>query len=133
MKRLKTPSQIAVLAACLLALSISCADPRSQSCRISPVEAAQANIKLASEMYRLDCGVYPTNIMGLITNPGVTNWRGPYLDLKGAPTDPWGTPYSYCLVNGKPEINSAGPDRKFGTSDDNGAGVRPRTTGCTRF
>jgi len=34
------------------------------------------------------------------------------------PSDPWGRPYRYRLVDAFPVIESAGPDGAFGTADD---------------
>jgi hypothetical protein len=32
--------------------------------------------------------------------------------------DPWGTPFRYRIIDGRSHIDSAGPDKKFDTSDD---------------
>lgn len=77
----------------------------------------------AIEDYYLDCKEYPSENIGLkalITNPGVSNWKGPYLTTKDPVTfkDPWANPYIYKIIDGKPKIFSAGPDKKPGTDDD---------------
>ena len=82
----------------------------------------------AVEVYKQDCGSYPSEregIQALLRNPGFVRWQGPYFRDGRAPTDDWGTPLKYSVVIGsgtnaspKPLITSAGPDRKFGTKDD---------------
>ena len=69
----------------------------------------------ALRIYRLDVGAFPTEEQGLQalrTNPGIYRWNGPYLQ-KDVPVDPWGHPYEYSLVNGRPRIVSQG----VGSSD----------------
>jgi len=39
-------------------------------------------------------------------------------DLDITKTDPWGNEYALEELDGKPDVFSAGPDRKFGTKDD---------------
>ena len=68
----------------------------------------------------MDVGRYPTEQEGLqvlITNQ-LKNSKGPYMTASDVPRDPWGQPYRYRLIDGKPCIDSSGPDRKFGTEDD---------------
>ena len=58
-------------------------------------------IKTALEIFKDDCGRYPTTAEGwkiLIEPPtydSLKNWRGPYLDLSAPPKDPWGCDYVY--------------------------------------
>jgi general secretion pathway protein G len=62
--------------------------------------AAKAQIELfgqALDQFKLDTGRYPTTqegLNGLMTNPGVEGWEGPYLK-KAIPSDPWSKPYNY--------------------------------------
>ena len=59
--------------------------------------------------YLLDTGQFPTEAQGLEalrTDPGVESWRGPYVQ-KGIPADPWGAPYVYRLIDGKPQIDDS--------------------------
>ena len=77
-------------------------------------------VSVALEAFKLHTGSYPTEQMGLaslVSNPGVTNWYGPYLLAAGL-TDAWGHPYRYRLTNGVPKLRSAGPDGKLETTDD---------------
>jgi general secretion pathway protein G len=57
------------------------------------------NFGAALDLYRLDTGAYPTTQQGLaalLANPDrVPGWKGPYLDSREVPKDPWGTPYVY--------------------------------------
>ena len=56
----------------------------------------------ALELYFLDVGRYPTTESGLdalVKRPGnIDRWRGPYLNKKDVPLDPWGKPYHYRFV-----------------------------------
>lgn len=83
-------------------------------------------------LYRTHMGTYPTTQEGMqalvtrpIGNPGVTNWRGPYLEEM--PIDPWGTNYldlSPGIRNPTTfDIRSMGPDGISGTADDVGNGT----------
>lgn len=63
--------------------------------------ATKAQIELLGQSldhFRLDTGRYPTTQEGLsalVTNPGITNWDGPYLKKNEIPKDPWGKAYTY--------------------------------------
>ncbi len=78
------------------------------------------DLHISLDLFAKDCGRYPTMEEGLavlITDPGISGWRGPYRDPADRP-DPWNTPYRYTLVGEKPKITSAGKDKQFGTADD---------------
>ncbi|WP_425807640.1 type II secretion system protein GspG [Desulfitobacterium sp. Sab5] len=66
------------------------------SVQFSRDQAQQANylkIEGAVELYRLDTGTLPTRLEDLLTAPpGLSSWRGPYLDKM--PTLPNGQPYT---------------------------------------
>lgn len=76
--------------------------------RVNQLTAQQAraradmdSIKTASMMFNQDTGVWPTagaitpaNDRGLVTDPPVGNWAGPYMDQ--ARMDPWGTVAAPC-------------------------------------
>ena len=82
------------------------------------------SISVALDLYQTDVGACPTSGQGLdalVTNPGLPNWKGPYLKdpyLTWISPDAWGTPLRYSLVGRTYEIRSAGPDGTFGTPDD---------------
>jgi general secretion pathway protein G len=53
----------------------------------------------ALNAFRIDAGSYPEGSNGLIDlvrrPPGVTNWRGPYLQQTNLPLDPWAQEFIY--------------------------------------
>lgn len=85
--------------------------------------SAKAEIKMldpALALYELDTGKYPERLDGLVKNPGINKWSGPY--LKTPPIDPWGKDYNYIYPgthnqNGY-DLSSNGPDGIKGTKDD---------------
>jgi len=62
------------------------------------------NLESALQLYKLDCGNYPTTEQGLQalikkpeTEPVPTKWKdGGYLESSSVPMDPWGHPYYYA-------------------------------------
>ena len=78
--------------------------------------------------YKEDVGVYPTAEQGLkalLKNPGVDEWRGPYLPEGESLVDYWGRPLIYQIwndIDGTPivDVRSAGPDGvdDMGLEDD---------------
>jgi len=72
------------------------------------------------DFYRLDVGSYPTTEQGLHAlieaPPGVEGWRGPYLDEKEVPRDPWGNPFVYRAPGAESafELLSLGADGRPG-------------------
>jgi general secretion pathway protein G len=89
--------------------------------KIAKIFVAQT-LKTALVPYRLDVGNYPSNEEGLnalVKAPaGKENkWKGPYLEAREVPADPWGNPYKYRFpgtknVNGARgyDVWSLGPD-----------------------
>ena len=63
-------------------------------------KAAKSQIGLFEtplDMFRLDCGNYPSSLEGLCMPPPDAppgKWNGPYLK-SGIPLDPWQNPYQY--------------------------------------
>ncbi len=57
------------------------------------------NLSLAMDLYRIDMNRYPTTEEGLSAlvrrPPGLAKWKGPYLNSKEVPLDPWDRPYVY--------------------------------------
>lgn len=97
---------------------------RSQEAMITRAKAdVSGHFSLALDLFETDLGRYPTEDEGLealVTSPGDTNWKGPYLTA-GLEPDPWGTAYQYSLDtenSGRYKLRSAGPDRQFGNDDD---------------
>ncbi|MFC1676525.1 type II secretion system major pseudopilin GspG [Planctomycetota bacterium] len=100
---------------------------RSQEARI--IAARQTIIGtfgIAMDLFEQDTGQYPTDegLQSLITNPGVRNWRGPYLKSASVPRDPWGNEYHYQYPSQLTsseflyDIISPGPDGVIGNEDD---------------
>lgn len=79
-----------------------------------------ANFKSALDLYRLDTGSYPTTQQGLaalVRSPGnVPGWKGPYIDSRDVPLDPWGNPYLYRMPGeqGPYDLYSLGSDKAPG-------------------
>lgn len=95
----------AVIVAALGSISVHCNRDR----RTREV-AARVQIEALHEAlgrYHNDVGAYPPVAAGLealVYNPGVPNWRGPYLE-KAVPLDPWGKPSLYGLdSDGRPIV-----------------------------
>jgi general secretion pathway protein G len=81
------------------------------------------NLASAVEMFRLEVGRYPTQEEGLaallVAPPGIVGWRGPYLEARELPRDPWGQPYGYRLSTGSGtayDIVSPGLERRGGAA-----------------
>ncbi|WP_206108038.1 type II secretion system protein GspG [Paludisphaera soli] len=79
-------------------------------------------IAVACGDYARDCGDAPPpaqGLAGLVSDPGVAGWSGPYLGSDRL-TDPWGRPYQYRAEANSDRILvwSMGPDGRSGTSDD---------------
>jgi len=79
--------------------------------------------------YKIHMGDYPSTAEGLqalISAPQNKSdlWRGPYLQEKKIPLDPWKEPYQYRFpgVHNKDgyDLWSKGPDHADGTEDDIG-------------
>lgn len=78
-------------------------------------------IRLAVELFLNDCGDYPTEQQGLealFVNPGLEQWKGPYLIGQSIRVDAWGRPYAYEIIKGTPVVYSLGPDGISQTRDD---------------
>ena len=57
------------------------------------------NISTSLDLFRLDMGRYPSTEEGLaalVRRPaGLAKWKGPYINGKEVPFDPWERPYVY--------------------------------------
>jgi len=105
------------------------------------ITAARTQIEtlgLALDAYRLDNDYYPSTAQGLDAlvrlptgEPSPRRWRGPYLK-RGVPSDPWGRPYTYRLLEGDQyELLSLGRDGSGGGEGEDadlatGIGPTPR-------
>ena len=77
------------------------------------------SIKTPLVSYRIHMGNYPSTeegLQALITPPAnrAERWKGPYIDSKTIPVDPWGNPYQYRYPGthnpDKYDVWSWGPD-----------------------
>jgi general secretion pathway protein G len=83
-------------------------------------------LQVALGAYEVDTGRFPTTEEGLTAlltrPPGNQKWKGPYLEAKQLPKDPWGNPYVFRSPGVKNpsayDLFSAGPDGKPYTPDD---------------
>lgn len=76
-------------------------------------------LRIALEMFRKDCGRYPSTretLLPLLRPSRAAGWDGPY--IKTLLPDPWQTPYRYSVSGGVVRLSSDGPDKKPGTRDD---------------
>jgi general secretion pathway protein G len=106
-----------VISLCLIVLGVFAEPPRDHNQVRYMLGTLQVEaLAKAVERYKEDCGEYPDvrdGFNGLILDPGVEGWRGPY--LKEVPLDPWHRPYVYLRsADSTPEILSYGADRKPG-------------------
>ena len=60
------------------------------------------NISVSLDLFRLDVGRYPTAEEGLRAlvrrPPGLARWKGPYIEGREPPLDPWDKSYLYRLA-----------------------------------
>lgn len=94
--------------------------PNSDARKIDRSRLSLANLRVALEIYKDDCGSYPAAGEGLaaLVHPPVqdSGWKGPYIyDLKN---DLWGSPFQYALAETNVTLFGCGPDRQAGTADD---------------
>lgn len=116
---------IAILAAIVMPKFAGRTEDARKSAALSQLSIFQTSIAA----YNLDTGVYPSTGQGLkallnqpTTAPIPVNWKGPYLQTKKIPTDPWKNPYHYkCPGTHNPEsydLWSNGPSGQSGGKDD---------------
>ncbi len=84
-------------------------------------QVARAQIELlatALDQYKLDVGNYPDSLNMLIETgqEEMSKWRGPYLNKRVIPKDPWGNEYIYKYPgeNGEYDLSSYGKDGEEG-------------------
>jgi type II secretion system protein G len=98
----------------------------SPEAKIAKAKGDLMSFQTALGAYELDNGGFPKpadGLAALFTKPqGANRWKGPYMQWKTLPLDPWGNPYVYRFPGVKhPEyydLASFGPDGKPGTADD---------------
>lgn len=79
-----------------------------------------ASLQTAIEVYEIDTGRYPDNLMKdlWVPNPVPLGYGGPYIRSTNILSDSWGTLFRYRRMQTGFELRSAGPDRRFDTADD---------------
>ncbi len=94
--------------------------PDQDARKIDRARLSLANLRVALELYRQDCGAYPSTDAGLASlihppSPDL-RWQGPYItELKN---DLWGTPFQYRRTETNLFLFGCGPDRRPETADD---------------
>jgi len=85
--------------------------------KVDQAKIQMKNLAGALELYRLDNSGYPSteqSLQSLIKRPNVgripQNWRGPYLNSKAVPKDPWGGDYAYRSGGSSFELKCLGAD-----------------------
>jgi general secretion pathway protein G len=112
----------AMVALAAVFLSVARERPVLPSRQADPKGVAIENLQTlrnALEVFRHDCGRYPTTgetLRVLVDDHGIVGWRGPY--IYNLTRDPWRTPFFYAVPTGGVSLSSSGPDRVFGTADD---------------
>lgn len=83
-------------------------------------------VKVPLVTYRIHMGSYPSTeegLQSLITPPAnrADRWKGPYIENKTVPLDPWGNPYQYRYPGTKNpdkyDLWSWGPDGRESADD----------------
>jgi len=75
----------------------------------------------ALKAYSRDCGSFPSDEKGLDAlreNPGLAQWKGPYIPYDEPLIDVWGHRLQYALRDNWPVVWSCGKDAISGTKDD---------------
>jgi len=78
---------------------------RSDQARRTATESLIGQMTTAVNSYYLDVSRMPPNLEALTTDPGVPNWKGPY--LLRIRNDPWGDPFEYRVTGNRFEIISS--------------------------
>ena len=77
-------------------------------------------LEYAIQCFYEDHGRFPRSLDGLIADPGVDGWNGPYIEK--LPTNPWGQRYIFEFTGKKPlryELKTLGADGKEGGEGEN--------------
>jgi general secretion pathway protein G len=91
---------------------------KADSARRDAALSQISGIGSALAAHRLDVGVYPNSLDGLMTNTtGRSTWDGPYL-RNAVPKDPWGNDYFYSSTGSQYTLLSYGADGRPGGEDN---------------
>jgi general secretion pathway protein G len=116
---------VVVIIGILAAIVVPKLTGRTDDARIGAAQADIKSISTALSMYEGDNGRFPPALEALLvkpTNPEPPKWKGPYLESREIPKDPWGHEYLYVYPSPRGanmyELLSAGADGQPGTGDD---------------
>ena len=114
---------VVIIIAVLAAMVVPKLAGRSEQARATAAGAdIESNLAMALDLYELDNGVYPDELIWLIKEPTPEppNWNGPYIKKK--PKDPWGQEYHYKFPGDHNkdsyDLWSMGRDKSEGGGDD---------------
>jgi general secretion pathway protein G len=112
----------------ILGLLAALAGPRVlnylSGAKVDTAKLQMDNLGSALDLFHLDTGNYPTTQQGLqaliVNNERMPGWKGPYLDSKEIPKDPWGTAYVYRSPGERSpyELMALGSDKAPGGQGD---------------
>ncbi|MBZ0224346.1 MAG: type II secretion system major pseudopilin GspG [Dokdonella sp.] len=114
---------VVVILGILAAIVVPKVMDRPGEARIVKAHQDISSIGSALNLYKLDNYAYPSTEQGLEAliakptgQPEAANWKGPYLQARSVPKDPWGRPYQYASPgqHGDFDISSFGADGKPG-------------------
>lgn len=91
---------------------------RADGARKNTAKVQIENLVNACNIFKLDTGTYPSSLEGLVNDPGVTGWDGPYLDDGKIPLDPWNQPFEFQSDRGSVTIVSTGSGERISNRDD---------------
>jgi general secretion pathway protein G len=90
---------------------------RSDQARRTATESLIGQMTTAVNSYYLDIGRMPSSLEALTNDPGVRDWKGPY--LMQIRQDPWGDPFSYTTTGNRFEITSTAGNTDGGPISSN--------------
>lgn len=103
---------VIVIIGILAAIAVPNFAGKTDKARVASAKSQIKNLASAVDIFEVDTGTYPSTLQGLITNPGVNSWDGPYMKGNSIPNDPWGVPYQYSSSGNGYDIKSPGPAGK---------------------
>lgn len=118
---------VVVIIGILAAIVVPRLAGRSKEAQEAAVKQQLAIFRNALSMYNNDCKDYPKEEDGglnalIVQPPNAKGWKGPYLEAREIPKDPWGQDYIYRYPGQKDpkmyDLLSKGPDEQEGTADD---------------